>query len=172
MPKRRILIILFPVAAAAIMGLVLVLTCEREPEYEGKKLSEWVELNSRAPGTRWEYKMSDGRTRWTGEADIPHVTELLNRQKGFAGPIRAAGVLASLGKAGLPSLFGALTNKQSDLGLKETILWHLEEQGTNARSAVPILQSLLTDTNAGLRTAASKALQVIDHGWEPNNRTV
>jgi len=47
MRKRRILLILFPVAAVVIVGLVMVLTRELEPEYGGKKLSEWLFLLSR-----------------------------------------------------------------------------------------------------------------------------
>ena len=42
MRKRRIFLIGIPVAVVAVVGLVMVLTPAREPEYKGKKLSEWV----------------------------------------------------------------------------------------------------------------------------------
>jgi HEAT repeat protein len=70
-PKRRILLILFPVAAVAIVGLVMVLTREREPEYGGKKLSEWMEqLGSKSSGSP-EEEMAEEAIRHIGTNALP-----------------------------------------------------------------------------------------------------
>ncbi len=96
------------------------------------------------------------------DAEILDLTKLLNDQKELAGSERAAMVLSRFGKVGLPPLFSVLRNKQSDVTLRQIIVVCLEEQVTNAQSAVPLLRDLLTDSEVNLRMVATNALLAID----------
>src|SRR6266478_9213400 len=74
MPKRSILLIGIPVAAMAIMGLVMVLTPEREPEYGGKKLSEWATELGRSDGTP-EARAAAAAVKQMGTNTLPYLRE-------------------------------------------------------------------------------------------------
>jgi len=75
MHKQRILLIGVPVAVLATVALVLMLTREREPEYEGKKLSEWVRgLEGPTEAARQEAHEAVGNIGTNG---LPYLVKLV-----------------------------------------------------------------------------------------------
>jgi hypothetical protein len=77
MTKRRILLIGIPVAVVAIVGLIMALTREREPEYGGKKLSEWVEEYESESRLAGNPIIADRAIRELGTNAIPYLVAWL-----------------------------------------------------------------------------------------------
>jgi len=79
MSKRRILLIGVLIAVLATVALVLMLSREREPEYGGKRLSEWVEgygnTTDIAKSGKTELDRTDTAIRHIGTNALPFLRE-------------------------------------------------------------------------------------------------
>ena len=165
MSKRKAYLLLLAGAVLAVV-VVVVFSREREPEYGGKSLSEWVDA----------YFSEMGRDR---------ATEPPERQPGK--------VILQMGTNTLPYLvkwmgYEAPSWKTKFYNLANPILrrlnrsWELlddrrrvrtlaatlafNSMGTNALPALPYLHQLLNDRSPAVRYCASNLIRKIDPGVE------
>ena len=78
-----------------------------------------------------------------GEAAIPELTKLLNDPEITEWADRAAVSLAKMGKLAMPTFLTALTN--GAVHVRSRAAFHLQDLGTNALPAVPMLVETLAD---------------------------
>ena len=221
MRKRRVFLILL---GAVLAGeLVAVFRREREPEYGGRKLSEWVMAYSRSSTLNpsrenheaaeairqigsnalpyllnwmryeaplWKTKVLDFANvalpvKWhvidqremrlyasirafhalgpAASDAIPTLNEMMIGRISIEDPCFAVEALGNLGSTGLRQLQVVLTNREKwVVAPRPYIVYVLARQGTNARSALPALQFLLTDSDPIMRNGASNAIRAID----------
>ncbi len=231
MHRRRVYLILVVVGVVLAGVLVVVFSREREPEYAGKRLSEWVESYAATPSAvegSFEFQQADGAIRQFGTNALPYLlnwiryeppttnkrlrravnsmlqplnrwwwvtdgrqlaraigamhalialgpsvegafgelTEMVNDRTAQLSRLRAVGVFAGLGTAGLPALIRVLTNQPAE-GKRWTPATMLSanmimQMGTNAALAIPTLVNLLKDPDPTMRNIATNALLKID----------
>ena len=232
MQKRRLIFLV--IAGVVLVGvLVVAWNRNREPEYGGKRLSEWVD-GYVTPGRRaesdaairqigtnalpfllnlvryqtptWKIKLygvinptlkrfhlnweltDDKQQRRSdsassglralgpnAEVTIPEISRLLNDPQGdWRVAARAKHALRGLGKAGLPSLIGALTNRHLwtfyQVENRRHIARLIGQMGPEGTPAIPALQQLQREDTGKprddwkLRDAATNALRNIDPG--------
>jgi len=147
MRKQRILLILFPVAAVMTVGLVLVLSREREPEYKGKKLSEWVESYSTNSQTeRVEASQAREAIRHIGAEAVPFLLKWLR----YEPPPWKSTLSAELNERFNLSLQLGDEKKRLRAGAATVAFRVL---GSQADGAVPELTRLLNDPNVARPTS-------------------
>src|SRR5436853_175531 len=206
MRKRRVyLLILLGVVVAGALVAVFA-SRKREPEYGGRKLSEWVMAYSRSSTLNpsrenheaaeairqigsnalpyllkwmryeapvWKTKVLDFANvalpvKWhvidqremrlyasirafralgaAASDAIPTLNEMMIGRISIEDPCFAVEALGNLGSTGLRQLQVVLTNREKwVVAPRPYIVYVLARQGTNARSALPALQFLLTD---------------------------
>jgi hypothetical protein len=174
--KRRRVIFVF-VGILAVVIAVLVWPGEREPEYQGKKLSEWVR------------QLDDGEP-WAGFISHSWRSNLSVEQ------IRAAEAIRHIGTNALPFLLPAATRKESQFdGLLIRIVSDREHEraarkrrlarawdaalalyalGPEARPCIPRLKQAYYDyKNEGTARYAAVALAGIGpEGWQVLSDTI
>jgi len=199
---------------------------EREPEYGGKKLSEWVDGYRNSDGTpdeidqairqigtnaipylltwicyepaSWRFKIEarlhalrfvNGDSvmqirRASGAIDafialgpegkraVPALVKLMNGPSNPHATSRIVTVLSVHGSEVLPAFRAILTNQQSAVALRLTVIRTLENENmrNNAKPAIPELVKLLADPNLEIRRTATNALDLIDPWHWPGGR--
>jgi HEAT repeat protein len=154
--------------ATAILGLLLfaglvgwcVAGDDKEPVYQGKLLSAWIEqLTDRSATARQEAAEALGKI---GPAAKPAVGPLIAALADSDDAVRdaAAEALAAFGKDAVAPLVAAL--KHTDANVRRGAAAALSNMGPAARDAVePLVTLLKNDADADVREAAIRALGAI-----------
>jgi len=96
------------------------------------------------------------------EECIGELSRLVDDPQAFYGGRHAVEALAALGEAGLPHLLSKLTNGPVDLRVRQFVASRVGLMGTNARTAIAAMQTLLSDPDHNMRNSAILALRRID----------
>jgi hypothetical protein len=150
MPTRRFILLVF---ASGVLGIVLyvVLSHPREPSYNGRSLSSWLERFHTPEGLLADPPEAGDAIRHMGTNAVPFLLECL-RYEGISTKSRFFGAIRDLlRRCGIAS----------DTPAGQTRAFHAQcaliALGSNANIAVPELVRLMNDTNAP-RTAYSAAI--------------
>ena len=179
MRKRRIYLVLLMLAVAGVVGLSVILRPEREPEYGGKRLSEWMI----DPDTNWTARVEEIHSlgtnafpcllRWI-RYEVPDWKYAADRalrscnktwrfpdrkRKLSVASVVAFHVLGHEGAAAIPELEATL-KQHSDLAVRCRVIVALTAIGSPA--AVPTLRGLLQDPQLNVRVAATSAIQQLE----------
>jgi hypothetical protein len=166
-------------ALAALLGLVVVLgvlygTGPREPAYQGKRLSQWLEVSDRDQEAR---EQATTAVRAIGREALPTLLNMIGRKDswlkrrllawdqqrdssrlGLAGAARdrrlAAAGFQMLGPAAKPA-FPELARLFQDPELAQTVGWAILTVGPEA---IAVLRGGLLNSNVAIRYASASAL--------------
>jgi hypothetical protein len=147
-------VILIVVAClVAVVVAFLVRPGEREPEYQGKKLSAWLEIRNRETGqTPSEYERANEAIRQIGTNALPY---LLRWIRDDPNPRRTR--LMVVVERWLPARLRRIYGVGHDLAERRRV-WAIQcffGLGESATSAIPDLVQLMNDTNSPSVSAAA-----------------
>jgi hypothetical protein len=175
--KRKRIIVAYIIAAIVIAGVMVFALRPSEPEYQGRRLSEWLEDLSRTPYPEKGSDQAAKAIREMGTNAIPFLVgtlkakdstlkirfvELVRKQKLFPIPLRLAGerrntscdaflILGSRAKAAIPEI----TTLLDDSALFGDASMSLFAIGNDS---VPALRQSCNHTNPDVRTEAAWVL--------------
>jgi len=165
MRKKKTLIILAAVLVAVVV--VVIWPEEREPEYQGKKLSEWLEFYF---PDKLGYQEAIAAIQHMGTNALPYLLRAITYQRS---PSRK-GMITAVQKMPIAMVRHRLEALAKGTGEHRafTAQFGFRALGPVARPAVPELTHLLDHTNRTIRINAIQALGVIGREGLPPLMTV
>jgi HEAT repeat protein len=153
--RRKICIIAVAVGLPLLTAIVLLASMPKEPSYDGKPLSYWVNPPPNATSRNSRRQKLDSRA-------LPFLILTLQRRDGWIQEsyIKVAPRLPHWIQSSLPTSTPAWWFRSNAAAL-------LGEMGTNSRPAIPgLIHVLEKDEHAWVRTLAAEALAKIDKSDE------
>jgi len=147
--------------------VILFAGCSRKEEvvYQGKPLSEWIEM---LEGTNLSAKLSAinavGKIGPEAKDAIPALIETIRQTRNHDKKILLGCnyALLAMGKEIVPYMISLL--KDDEWEMRRGAAWILGEVGPEAKDAVPALTEALNDSNPEVRTRAAEALKKVKGG--------
>jgi HEAT repeat protein len=143
---------------------ILFAGCSRKQEvvYQGKPLSEWIEmLEGTNPTAKLSAVNAVGKIGPEAKEAIPALIEMIRQtrnhdRKTLLGCNHA---LLAMGKEIVPYMISLL--KDDEWEMRRGAAWILGKVGPDAKAAVPALTEALKDPNPAVQKKAAEALQKI-----------
>ena len=144
---------------------ILFAGCSRKEEvvYQGKPLSEWLEM---LEGTNLSAKLSAinavGKIRPEAKEAIPALIETIRQTRNHDKKILLGCnyALLAMGKEIVPYMISLLRDDEWEM--RRGAAWILGKVGPDAKDAVPALAEALKDPNPAVQKKAAEALQKIN----------
>lgn len=152
----------YPILLLCIAFLFAGCNRKQEVVYQGKPLSEWIEM---LEGTNLSAKLSAinavGKIGPEAKEAIPALIEMIRQTRNHDKKILLGCnyALLAMGKEVVPYMISLL--KDDEWEMRRGAAWILGKVGPDAKDAVPALTEALKDPNPAVQAKAADALQKI-----------